>query len=100
VRDPNPSPEHGRDLAGANLFLRIRVGAEPTADAFAGLTIMQSDPEHVHVLMLTLIYIPDGLYLPPFCGAYRFFSTDIIFLFPTFNSLRSSISPGNGVWNK
>lgn len=38
--DPNPSSEHGRDLAGAILFLRIRSGAEPTAHAFARLAIM------------------------------------------------------------
>jgi hypothetical protein len=34
---------------------------------------MQSDLERVLVLMLTLIYVPDGLYLPPFCGACCFF---------------------------
>lgn len=53
------------------------------AHAFARLTIMQSDPRCVHVLMLTLIYAPDGLYPPPFCSACRFlFSTDIIFFSP------------------
>jgi hypothetical protein len=40
---------------------------------------MQSDPGRVHVL--TLIYIPDGLYLPPFCCACRFFFSTHIILF-------------------
>jgi hypothetical protein len=68
--NPNPSFEHGRDLVGAGLFLRNRPGADPTAHAFTRLTIMQSDPERVHVLMVTLIYAPDGL----FCGVCSFFS--------------------------
>jgi hypothetical protein len=40
---------------------------------------MQSDPGRVHVL--TLIYIPDGLYLPPFCCACRFFFFDAYYPF-------------------
>lgn len=79
-------------MAGASLFLRVRAGAEPTAHAFARLKIMQSDPERVHVLMLTLIYAPDGLYLPPFCDPFTMRSEKV-----DFSLTRTDLtSPGYG----
>ena len=87
VPDPDPVPSADAIRQGPAICC-----ASALVHVFARLTIMQSNPECVHVFILTLIYTPDRLYLPQFCGVFRFFP-------PSFPS-PSTISPKNGVWNK
>ena len=105
VRDPNPSSKYERDLAGANLFFApyaFVVAQNPLRMHSLGQRSCSrtlTRHEHVDVFMLTLIYIPDGSVCPRSVVRAAFFDGYYLFI-PHLNSLRPSISLGNGVWNK